>query len=113
MIALIKASKNPEEARTGLIREIQAPDLQAQAILDMKLQRLTGLERDKIIQEYEEVLKEIARLNEILASDALVMKIIRTSCSLLKRNTAIPGGRRSSPRPPRSTSKTSSRTRRW
>ncbi|MEK6697461.1 MAG: DNA gyrase subunit A [Nitrospirota bacterium] len=84
VIALIKASKNPEEARTGLIREFKLSDLQAQAILDMKLQRLTGLERDKIIQEYEEVLKEIARLNEILASDALVMKIIRDELLALK-----------------------------
>jgi DNA gyrase subunit A len=77
VIALIKASVNPDEAKTGLIREFKLSEIQAQAILDMRLQRLTGLERDKIIAEYEEVLREIARLNEILASDALVMKIIR------------------------------------
>ena len=77
VIALIKASANPEEARIGLVREFTLSEIQAQAILEMRLQRLTGLERDKIIAEYEEVLKEIARLTEILGSDALVMKIIR------------------------------------
>ncbi len=84
VIALIKASANPEEAKTGLVREFKLSEIQAQAILDMRLQRLTGLERDKIIAEYEEVLKEIARLNEILASDALVMKIIRDELLALK-----------------------------
>jgi DNA gyrase subunit A len=77
VIALIKASANPEEARIGLAREFKLSEIQAQAILEMRLQRLTGLERDKIIAEYEEVLKEIARLTEILGSDTLVMKIIR------------------------------------
>ena len=77
VIALIKASANPEEARIGLVREFTLSEIQAQAILEMRLQRLTGLERDKIIAEYEDVLKEIARLTEILGSDALVMKIIR------------------------------------
>ena len=69
VIALIKASASPDEAKTGLVREFKLSEVQAQAILDMRLQRLTGLERDKIIAEYEEVLKEIARLNEILGSD--------------------------------------------
>ncbi|HSB34415.1 MAG TPA: DNA topoisomerase (ATP-hydrolyzing), partial [Nitrospirota bacterium] len=69
VIALIKASANPDEAKAGLVREFKLSEIQAQAILDMRLQRLTGLERDKIVAEYEEVLKEIARLNEILASD--------------------------------------------
>jgi len=84
VIALIKASANPEEARTGLVREFKLSDIQAQAILEMRLQRLTGLERDKIIAEYEEVLKEIARLTAILASDALVMKIIRDELLAIK-----------------------------
>jgi DNA gyrase subunit A len=84
VIALIKASKNPEEAKIGLVREFKLSEIQAQAILEMRLQRLTGLERDKIIAEYEETLKEIARLNEILASDALVMKIIRDELLALK-----------------------------
>jgi DNA gyrase subunit A len=85
VIALIKASANPEEARAGLVREFKLSEIQAQAILDMRLQRLTGLERDKIIAEYEEVLLEIARLNEILGSEALVMKIIRDELLALKQ----------------------------
>ncbi len=84
VIALIKASANPEEAKTGLVREFTLSEIQAQAILEMRLQRLTGLERDKIIAEYEEVLKEIARLTEILGSDALVMKIIRDELLAIK-----------------------------
>ena len=84
VIALIKASANPNEAKTGLMREFQLSEIQSQAILDMRLQRLTGLERDKIIAEYEETLNEIARLNEILASEALVMKIIRDELLAVK-----------------------------
>ena len=84
VIALIKASRNPEVAKAGLVREFKLSEIQAQAILEMRLQRLTGLERDKIIAEYEETLKEIVRLNEILASDALVMKIIRDELLALK-----------------------------
>ncbi len=77
IIALIRASKNPEEARQGLIGGYELTVVQAQAILDMKLQRLTGLEREKIISEYKDTLKEIERLRAILGSDALVSKIIR------------------------------------
>jgi DNA gyrase subunit A len=84
VIALIKASASPDEAKTGLVREFKLSEIQAQAILEMRLQRLTGLERDKIIAEYDEVLKEIARLSGILASDALVMKIIRDELLALK-----------------------------
>ena len=77
IIALIRASKSPEEARQGLISNYPLSELQAQAILDMKLQRLTGLEREKIISEYKDILKEIERLKAILGSEALVSKIIR------------------------------------
>jgi DNA gyrase subunit A len=90
VIALIKASASPEEAKTGLVREFKLSELQAQAILDMRLQRLTGLERDKIVAEYEETLKEIARLNEILASDVLVMKIIRDELLATKQEYGDP-----------------------
>ncbi len=76
IIALIRSSKNPEEARQGLTGNYQLTVVQAQAILDMKLQRLTGLEREKIINEYKETLKEIERLKSILGSDELVSKII-------------------------------------
>lgn len=85
VIALIKKAVSPEEARAGLIREFELSEIQAQAILDMKLQRLTGLEREKIIAEYEETLKEIERLNAILASDSLVMKIIREELLAIKQ----------------------------
>jgi DNA gyrase subunit A len=77
IIALIRASKSPAEAKEGLIANYSLSELQAQAILDMKLQRLTGLERDKIISEYTETLKEIERLKSILGSDALVSQIIK------------------------------------
>ena len=77
IIALIRASKSPAEAKEGLIANYSLSELQAQAILDMKLQRLTGLERDKIISEYTETLKEIERLKSILGSEALVSQIIK------------------------------------
>jgi DNA gyrase subunit A len=76
VIALIRASKSPEEARQGLMSNYPLSEIQAQAVLDMKLQRLTGLERDKIIGEYKDTLKEIERLKAILGSEALVSKII-------------------------------------
>ncbi len=77
IIALIRRSKTPEEARTGLMRDYPLSEIQAQAILDMKLQRLTGLEREKIVKEYAETLKEIERLKAILENDALVLQIIK------------------------------------
>jgi len=77
IIALIRKSRNPEEARNGLMQGYQLTEIQAQAILDMKLQRLTGLEREKIVSEYKETLKEIDRLKSILGSEKLVTKIIR------------------------------------
>jgi DNA gyrase subunit A len=77
IIALIRSSKTPDEARTGLMRDFPLTEIQAQAILDMKLQRLTGLEREKIIKEYADTLKEIARLKEILENEALVSHIVK------------------------------------
>ncbi|MFA6056472.1 MAG: DNA gyrase subunit A [Thermodesulfovibrionales bacterium] len=77
IIALIRSSKNPEEARTGLMRDYPLTEIQAQAILEMRLQRLTGLEREKIVREYTDILKEIERLKAILESDALVVQIIK------------------------------------
>ena len=77
IIALIRRSRTPEEAKTALIRDYPLSEVQAQAILDMKLQRLTGLEREKIIKELGDTLKEIERLNAILGSDALVSNIIK------------------------------------
>ena len=76
LIALIRGSRTPPEAKSGLIERWQFSDVQAQAILDMRLQRLTGLERDKIVAEYEDVQATIRRLREILGSEKLVLEII-------------------------------------
>src|SRR5258706_8168791 len=76
VIALIRAEKNPGEARDGLMAQFSLSPIQAQAILDMQLQRLTGLERQKILDELTELLKLIERLLAILSSDRLVMQII-------------------------------------
>lgn len=107
VIELIRSSKTPPEARQGLMngdfadpqwlarlnltrpegydrQTVQLSELQAQAILEMRLQRLTGLERDKILSEYEEILKLIARLKEILASDAEILQIIVTELTEIR-----------------------------
>src|SRR6476619_6310001 len=76
VITLIRGSRNPGEAKTGLITQFGLSELQAQAILDMQLQRLTGLERQKILDELAELLKTIERLRAILASERLLMQII-------------------------------------
>jgi DNA gyrase subunit A len=76
VIALIRAARNPGEAREGLVVQFSLTVIQAQAILDMQLQRLTGLERQKILDELAELLSLIERLLAILASDKLVMQII-------------------------------------
>jgi len=75
-IALIRASHLPAEAKKGLMERFELSEVQAQAILDMRLQRLTGLEREKILQEYKEIIQTIARLEEILANEGLRREII-------------------------------------
>lgn len=77
IVALIKGSEGPEKAKNSLIEKYSLSAKQAQAILDMRLQRLTGLERDKIIKDYEETMKEIARLEAILESEDLIKQIIK------------------------------------
>ncbi|MBU1398610.1 MAG: DNA gyrase subunit A [Proteobacteria bacterium] len=77
VISLIKQSKSPAEAKNGLIIKFTMTPIQAQAVLDMRLQRLTGLEREKIIDEYSTILKDIAGYREILASERLVLDIIK------------------------------------
>jgi len=106
VIELIRGSKNPPEAKQGLMEgkfadpeflerlnlprpvgmdsSVQLSDIQAQAILEMRLQRLTGLERDKIISEYEEIMRFIARLREILASDSEILKIVVTELTEIR-----------------------------
>src|SRR5262245_11736831 len=76
VIALIRAAKTVPEARVRLTTEFALTEIQAQAILDMQLQRLTGLERQKILDELAELLKTIERLRAILASERLLMQII-------------------------------------
>jgi DNA gyrase subunit A len=77
VIALIRAAKDPETAKVGLMTRFGLSEIQSKAILDMRLQRLTGLERDKIQQEYKEVKALIDRLNEILNNESLRMQIIK------------------------------------
>jgi DNA gyrase subunit A len=77
VITLIRGSQSPDEARAGLIRQFGLTEIQANAILDMRLQRLTQLERAKLIEEYQEVLKQIEQLKSVLASEALVRTIIK------------------------------------
>jgi DNA gyrase subunit A len=84
LIALIRAARTPQEAKEGLISRWQFSEIQAQAILDMRLQRLTGLEREKLVNEYQEVLATIARLKEILASEQLILEIIATELREIK-----------------------------
>jgi DNA gyrase subunit A len=84
IIALIKKSRNPETAKQGLMRTFKFSEIQAQAILDMRLQRLTGLERKKIEDELKETLKLISKLKAILANRSLRMQIIVDELNALK-----------------------------
>lgn len=76
IVELIKKSEGPAQAKSGLMTTYSLSEIQAQAVLDMRLQRLTGLERDKIVADYEAIMKEIARLEEILNSEDLIRGII-------------------------------------
>ena len=76
VISLIRNSRDPKSAREGLIQNFTLSDIQAQAILDMRLQRLTGLERDKVLEEHKETLELIAKLRAILASEREIYRII-------------------------------------
>jgi len=84
IIDMIKKSRNPETARTNLMKGFKLSEIQAQAILDMRLQRLTGLERKKIEDEYLEMIKLIASLKSILANRAKRMQIIKDELLALK-----------------------------
>lgn len=77
VIKLIRKSKTPDEAKTGLVKNFELTEIQAKAILDMRLHRLTGLERDKIREEYKSLMNLIEYLNDILSDESLQMKIIR------------------------------------
>jgi len=90
VIALIKKSKDTESARLGLMARFGLSEIQAKAILDMRLQRLTGLEREKIQQEYRETIELIERLRAILGSKDLQMRIVREELEHLKQRFADP-----------------------
>jgi len=84
VIALVRAAADPPTARAGLMAEFGLTEIQAQAILDMRLQRLTGLERDKIVEEHQEVLRTIEQLQAVLDSDELVSGIIVDELQAIK-----------------------------
>lgn len=84
VIKLIRGSQTPEEARNGLIEKFELSEIQARAILDMRLQRLTGLERDKIKEEYQELLKKIEFLEAILASVERQREIVKEELEEVK-----------------------------
>jgi DNA gyrase subunit A len=84
VIKLIRAAASPEVARDGLMAEFGLSQLQAQAILDMRLQRLTGLERDKIVDEHHEIRRLIAHLEAVLDSDEMVSEIIVEELAAVK-----------------------------
>jgi len=84
IISLIRGSQTTDIAREGLMERFKLSDKQAQAILDMRLQRLTGLERDKIEDEYQELVKVIAELKAILADEEKVLEIIREELTEIK-----------------------------
>jgi len=84
VIALIRNSATPDDAKTGLMENFGLSEIQAKAILELRLQRLTGMERDKIKREYEEIMQLIARLQAILADEGLRMQIIKDELAEIK-----------------------------
>ncbi len=85
VIALIRASQTPDEAQQGLIERFELSEIQAKAILDMRLQRLTGLEREKIQQQYKEIMEKIEYLERILADEGLRMQVIQEELLDIKK----------------------------
>jgi len=84
VIELIKSAPSPKEAKARLMEEYGLTDPQAQAILDMRLQRLTGLERERILEEHRALMEKIARLREILGDESLLMSVVRQELQELK-----------------------------
>lgn len=84
VIALIRKSRDPEVAKAGLIEKFELSDIQAKAILEMRLQRLTGLEREKIQNEYKEVMELIKKLTEILENESIRMVIIKDELTIIE-----------------------------
>ena len=90
VIGIIRASKTPPEAKEALRLRFHFSEIQAQAILEMRLQRLTGLERQKIVDEYEETLKLIEKLKAILASERMQLQIVIDELEVLKKEFGDP-----------------------
>ncbi len=88
VITLIRASSTPPVAREGLMNSFALTEKQAQAILDMRLQRLTGLERDKILEEYDSLQQQIAYFKNVLANEGMVMDIIRDEITEIRKKFA-------------------------
>ncbi|HKW86267.1 MAG TPA: DNA gyrase subunit A, partial [Nitrospiraceae bacterium] len=84
VITLIRRAQSPEVARTGLMQRFRLSEIQANAILDMKLQRLTQLERNKLVEEYQETIKRMEYLRSVLGSEALVRKMIKDELEAIK-----------------------------
>jgi DNA gyrase subunit A len=90
VIRVIRSSKTPAEAKVHLVSQFELTDVQAQAILDMRLQRLTGLERDKIQEEYKTTIQAIAKYREILASERLVLGVVKEELTAIKEQYGDP-----------------------
>jgi DNA gyrase subunit A len=86
VVAMIRQSRSPAEAKDRLVEKFSLTPIQAQAILDMRLQRLTGLEREKIAEEYKNVLMDIARFKEILGNERLVLNIIKDELAQIQQD---------------------------
>lgn len=86
VISLIRQSSSPPEAKTRLIDSFALSSIQAQAILDMRLQRLTGLEKDKIIEEYNKTLKDIEWFRQILSSEKIILNLIKEELAEIQEN---------------------------
>jgi DNA gyrase subunit A len=85
VVFLIRESKSPDQAKQGLVQTYDLTEIQAQAILDMRLQRLTGLEQEKILEEYKNTLKDIAWYKEILGSERIVRNIIKEELAQIQQ----------------------------
>ncbi|MBR3664380.1 MAG: DNA gyrase subunit A [Desulfovibrio sp.] len=90
VVALIRASANPEEAKLGLMNSFQLTEVQAKAILEMRLQRLTGLQREELELEYAELLKKIDFFRSILADTEVLKKVMVDEIAEIKQNYATP-----------------------
>jgi DNA gyrase subunit A len=113
VISIIRSSNNPDEARERLMARFELSDIQARAIVEMRLRQLTGLEQEKLRAEYEELLKLIERLKEILADVSLRMNIIKEELNELKEAIQKDEGLKLCQMPKNSTLKTFMPMKKW